>query len=187
MKTKEKWRDISESKGYKISNQGTVLSKRNGKPMTPRVCRAGYFSIGLFICGKKTTRTIHRLVAQEFIPNPENKPCVNHIDANKLNNNVDNLEWCTYLENNIHARKFGLQQSNGRGSHGSKLSGHEVETYKQYYKSSQKGQGKYITKVETLTAQIELLTRCKYRDNTCMFSKTKCQGCVNKQQIEDIS
>ncbi len=59
--------------------------------------------------GEQSTQYIHRLVAECFIPNPDNKPCVNHIDGNKLNNDVSNLEWCTISENHIHAMATGLK------------------------------------------------------------------------------
>ena len=64
----------------------------------------GYHSVGI----KRRTYMVHRLVAIAFIPNPENKEFVNHKDGNKLNNHVDNLEWCTCRENNLHARQTGL-------------------------------------------------------------------------------
>lgn len=68
----------------------------------------GYCTIKLSKNGKKRTARIHRLVAEAFIPNPNNYPCVNHIDGNKLNNNVNNLEWCTEKQNMEHAAKFNL-------------------------------------------------------------------------------
>jgi hypothetical protein len=67
--------------------------------------KSGYVSvqIGHFAKGKKKVEYLHRLVAKYFIPNPENKPCVNHIDGNKKNNKASNLEWATYSENHRHA------------------------------------------------------------------------------------
>lgn len=66
------------------------------------------YTVGLTKYGKRTTYLVHRLVAQAFIPNPENKPQINHKDGNTLNNNIDNLEWATAAENNEHARNNGL-------------------------------------------------------------------------------
>jgi hypothetical protein len=69
---------------------------------------AGYPAIRASKDGESIILYVHRLVASAFIPNPENKPCVNHIDGNKLNNHKDNLEWCTHQENAQHAVKTGL-------------------------------------------------------------------------------
>lgn len=72
--------------------------------LTTRVNNRGYESV----CMLKTTKMVHRLVAEGFCANPDNKPFVNHIDGNKLNNHYSNLEWCTVAENNKHARETGL-------------------------------------------------------------------------------
>lgn len=76
------------------------------REMSYRVNNRGYQTVAI----RRKTHMIHRLVAQAFIPNPDNKPCVNHIDGNKLNNHVSNLEWCSIQENNLHARQTGLHK-----------------------------------------------------------------------------
>lgn len=65
--------------------------------------KTGYVSHTLGFNKKQTTYYVHRIVAQAFIPNPDNKPCINHKDGNKQNNCVENLEWCTYSENHKHS------------------------------------------------------------------------------------
>lgn len=117
----EVWKDVPEYEGlYMISNLGNVLSKvpNNGKPkkkiMKQSICSSGYMKVVLSKNGNHKQHMIHRLVAKAFIPNPENKETVNHIDGNKKNNCVDNLEWNTYSENLKHAYKNGLNSWNPR-------------------------------------------------------------------------
>ncbi len=105
----EEWKDIEGYEGlYRISNCGNVMSLIKNRVMTPAACGSGYLKV--MLCKEKTykNKMIHRLVAEAFIPNPENKRTVNHIDGNKHNNDVSNLEWNTYSENLKHAYKHGL-------------------------------------------------------------------------------
>ena len=106
----EVWKDISEYEGlYQISNLGRVksLPRKNSKRIINKeIIKVftklpnGYLKVGLSKNGKTKYYFVHRLVAETFIDNPENKPCINHKDCDKKNNCVDNLEWCTYKENN---------------------------------------------------------------------------------------
>ena len=125
---KEIWKDIKGFEGrYQVSNFGNIkslpkLHKYNRgyyltkeKILKNNIGQRGYLYVNLSNENHYSKGyQIHRLVAQAFIPNIENKPCVNHIDGNKRNNIVSNLEWCSYLENNIHAYKTGLKENKSR-------------------------------------------------------------------------
>lgn len=105
----EIWKDIKGYEGmYQVSNLGRVKSlermMKNRKCeeiiKVPSITNKGYYRLPLCKYGKTKYFHIHRLVAETFIPNIENKPTVDHIDRNKLNNNVSNLRWATYKEQN---------------------------------------------------------------------------------------
>ena len=95
----EEFRKIQGYDNYSISNLGNVKNK-SGKIMRTRINTHGYVIINLQKNKVKYTETLHRLVALTFIPNPDNKKCVDHIDNNRQNNNLENLRWATYQENN---------------------------------------------------------------------------------------
>ena len=98
----EIWKDIEGYEGlYQVSNKGRVKSLYKGSEriLRPGIDRYGYYKIMIYKDSVRKTFKLHRLVAQAFIPNPENKPQVNHKDENKLNNCVNNLEWSTAKEN----------------------------------------------------------------------------------------
>lgn len=102
------WKDIKGYEGlYQISNLGNVKSLRKNKILKP-FSNHGYMQVRLYKENNKKDFKIHRLVANAFITNYYCKPEINHIDGNKQNNNVDNLEWCTRKENEQHAVKYGL-------------------------------------------------------------------------------
>ena len=109
----EIWKDVVGFEGiYIISNSGAVISSynRNGvKSLKGSVKKNGYLQYILVKDGKKYHSNAHRLVAKAFLENPKNFQQVNHKDGDKLNNNVDNLEWCNASHNSQHAIKNGLK------------------------------------------------------------------------------
>lgn len=104
----ELWRNIVGYKEHQISTFGRIKSFYKGrvKILKPFVDKDGYLQIALT---RSKKFKVHRLVAQAFISNPNAKPQINHIDGNKMNNHVGNLEWCTDRENNRHAIKMKLR------------------------------------------------------------------------------
>lgn len=113
----EEWKEVPEYETYLISNQGRLKSLGNKSNHKKEIiCKVspnskGYDVQHLYHNKKHKCAKVHRLVAEAFIPNPDNKPQVNHKDGNKLNNCVENLEWCTNSENQIHANKNGLNKN----------------------------------------------------------------------------
>ncbi|MBA7543629.1 hypothetical protein ES705_35964 [subsurface metagenome] len=95
---------------YLISSSGKVYSLITNKYLKPRVGYHGYYQVGLYKSGKQYFKFISRLVAGAFIPNPDNKLQAHHIDGNKLNNDVSNLEWVTCSKNLLHAFADGLSK-----------------------------------------------------------------------------
>ena len=107
----EEWRDIPGYESfYQVSNLGNVRSIRFNKVRNMKSWDShGYRAVELCINNNRYTVRVHQLVALAFIPNPENKPEVNHKDRNRSNNNVENLEWVTQSENIAHAYRNGVK------------------------------------------------------------------------------
>lgn len=101
------WIDVPGYEGlYQVSDQGQVRNTRTGKTLRPdRSVHGGYTRVTLSRGNKTARYRTHRLVALAFLPNPENKPQVNHKNGIKTDNRVANLEWCTASENQLHSRR----------------------------------------------------------------------------------
>ena len=118
----EYWVDIKDFEGfYQISNKGNVRSLDRGIKcraggsriikgitLTRKTNKCGYYTHTLQKLGRGKYLSLHRLIAIAFIPNPENYKCINHLDGDKMNNLIDNLEWCSHSQNTKHAYDTGL-------------------------------------------------------------------------------
>lgn len=166
----EIWKDVEGYEGlYQVSNKGRVKSwiKCNAHPYVPRILKGrisnkGYYTYHL---GDKTLK-VHRLVANAFVPNPENKPQVNHIDGNKKNNHATNLEWVTNTENAAHAFRTGLKNTKHLTAATSKavsqfsLDGNFIQTF------SSSGEAARMT-----GAQQSQISACCNRKPHCLTAK----------------
>lgn len=113
----ENWRPIGNSDVYEVSDQGRVKSKNYLGHGYERILRLnpdhkGYLRVRIYLNGVRKTCKVHRLVAEAFLPNPANLPQVNHLDGDKRNNDVGNLEWTTARDNVAHAYRNGLKENN---------------------------------------------------------------------------
>ena len=112
---------------YEVSNEGNVRNKTTGRLLKPGGAK-GYLKVLLYKDGICKSKSIHRLVAETFLPNPNHYPQVNHIDENKLNNNVDNFEWCSAQYNIDYSKSKPVAQFS--------LDGRLLNTYKSIREAS---------------------------------------------------
>ena len=147
----EQRKDVVGYEGlYQVSDTGQVRSLDRvdgrgrhwkGRVLAQSINTSGYLCVNLSIDGKQTLKYIHRLVAEAFIPNPDNRPQVNHMDGNKQNNHVSNLEWATAKENMRHATETGLRDyewMKGTKHPKAKLTDDDVRFIRHNYKSHDK-------------------------------------------------
>lgn len=124
---------IKEIKGfegrYTISNLGIVRSLMTGKELKPYITKAGYARVNLRYAKSRDYKSllVHRLVAGNFIPNPNKYKEVNHKDCNRLNNEVNNLEWCTRFYNIKYAFQYGKASNKGIRNPNSKLNSDDIK------------------------------------------------------------
>lgn len=119
----KQWVSVIGFNEYVTSKEGVVKSLRYNKEkiLSTRINYKGYKCVSLRNNNRQKVFKVHRLIAIHFIPNPENKPQVNHKNGIKTDNRIENLEWCTNLENQKHARKNGLINDSGIRNKGAKL------------------------------------------------------------------
>ena len=123
---------------FAITEDGQIWSKRSNR-FLKLTLSSGYLTATTKISGSHVCLRAHRLVAQAYIPNPDNKPQVNHKDGNKQNNHVSNLEWCTARENTQHAHDTGLAKAlSGTENVNSKLSEEDVRYIRANYRPRDK-------------------------------------------------
>lgn len=144
----ETWKDIKGYEGlYKISSNGRVWGCKYKRLLKPVLHHTGYLNVMLYKNAKGKHFSIHRLVALNFIPTVEGKYCVNHIDENKTNNHLENLEWVDYQENNNHGqhtqrglitRKTSERWQEGVIARSKKIVGISIENGSKIYFSSMK-------------------------------------------------
>lgn len=105
----EEWKQYKNT-AYHVSNTGYIMNMNTLKMLATTKTRQGYMRLNLWHDGRSTNVAVHRLIAEVFLPNPENKQIVNHIDGNPSNNRLENLEWSTIQENVEHAYATGLSK-----------------------------------------------------------------------------
>lgn len=129
--TKTEWMPVKGFEGhYEVSNNGRVRSTKKGHTHEMKVKDnriTGYRFVSMQANGVKATRTVHRLVAEAFIPNDENLPQVNHINEDKRDNRVENLEWCTAHYNNEHSKHMRQKRIIVKSADGERLAVFESE------------------------------------------------------------
>lgn len=131
---------------YEVSSDGRIRNVTNGRILKQRIRSNGYADITVTLGSRESRKTfkVHRIVAQVFLPNPDNLPQINHKDGNKLNNSISNLEWCDQSHNIQEAFRTGLMH--GHGIVGSKNSNAKLDDDKVIYIRSSNASNKELAK-----------------------------------------
>ena len=124
----EEFKKIEEYENYEISNFGNVRNTDTGRILKPRKNTEGYYIVDLYKNGIMKNFYIHRLIGFAFIPNPENLPCIDHIDRIRTNNLISNLRWISNSNNNRNRPKFKNSSSKYMGVYFHKANGKYVAT-----------------------------------------------------------
>jgi len=151
----EIWKNVIDYEGiYQISNLGNLKNIKTNKILKVNNKKEKYLNVSLYKNGKQKTFYIHRLIALIFIPNPHKLPMINHIDGNKQNNDILNLEWCTNRENTSHY--YSNKSNKLRGAFYIK----ETNRWKSIIIVNNKriNLGHYLTEIDAHNAYVKYLT-----------------------------
>jgi hypothetical protein len=169
MEKEEVWKVVPHGEGYFVSNKGNIASEKTGTFKLRKLHENKYGYIGVILSmGNRNDMKhflVHRLVAETFIENPENKPQVNHIDGDKKNNNVENLEWVTAKENTAHAYENNLK------------------SYQQLYENGMKT-AKEICQIDLNTGEVlKIWESAKAIQREIGFDQTAILRCCHLKQV----
>ena len=152
----EIFKDIVGWEDYQISNLGNVYSKRNKRNLKPCLNNRGYCRVCLYKKAKRNMMFVHRLIALHFIENPENKPCIDHINRVRTDNRIVNLRWVTYKENSNNITPYNRTfKPITKGGYAKKKSG-----YRYYWRENKIDKTKHFKTLELVKAfEIEHLKK----------------------------
>lgn len=149
-----------------ISVDGNIFSKKTNKYLKPSYDSGGYLQIVLKINGSYKSFRVHRLLALTFIENPQNKPCVNHINAIRDDNRIENLEWCTHKENTAHSYRLGNQGCGVKNGASKKVINIETSVIYETLKDACKHERYCMTYIsQMLNGKFNNKTKLMYYDN----------------------